>query len=222
MKGLRVVLASVALAAWLSSVPGVTAQTPAASLPSIPTASPAPADCGAAAALLPRTIDDQQLRTTITEGIAAIDPDDLLDPLLASLGRSRDDVCLVAFRFGTGSDSLAGELLRIAGADTTGLGERFAAALRDRLETYGAQASASPVWVDGEPAWQLGVVADGQASDIVIDQLGDTLLLTSGLDSLRRLVPLLAADGAPPPSPSAVPASPVDQPTGSGGSAPAP
>ncbi len=222
MKGLRVVLASVAFAAWLSSVPGVMAQTPAASLPSIPTASPALADCGAVAAILPRTIDDQQLHMTITEGVAAIDPDDLLDPLLASLGRTRDDVCLVAFRFGAGSGSLAGELLRIAGADTTGLGERFAAALHDRLVAYGARASASPADIDGAPAWQLGVVAGGQASDIVIDQLGDTLLLTSGLDALRRLLPLLAADGAPLPSPSAVPASPVDQPTGSGGSAPAP
>src|SRR5690349_10996910 len=92
-----------------SPVPGSSA--PMAS----PIASDGPVDCDPIAARLPRSLDDRALHVTITDGDAAVDPDELLDPLLTQLGRGRRDVCLVVFRYGDGAEEVAGQLLRIAG-----------------------------------------------------------------------------------------------------------
>jgi hypothetical protein len=195
-----------------SGIPGTSvARTPSAPPSAGPAASREPADCGPVAATLPGAIAGQPAQVTITQGVAAIDPDELLDPWLAVLGRSRGDVCLVAFRYGDGHDAIAGQLLRVAGADadTNDLGGDLAAALRDRLVSYGAQATLSLVDVDGDPVWRLAITADGQPSDVLVYQLGDTLLMTFGLDSMGLMLAALRPAGSPAPSPLTVPGSPV-------------
>lgn len=161
--------------------------------PPSPTGSPAVADCSSAIGMLPQTVDDQPLDATMTEGVAAIDPDELLDPLLASLGRTRTDVCVVAFRYGDAPDGLAGQLLRIAGAAVTDLAQQFLDALRERLVAYGAQADRASVEAGGRIVQTLDVTAEGERSQVVVAQLGDVLLLTTGVDAMDRLLPLLAA-----------------------------
>jgi hypothetical protein len=180
-----------------------------------PSAATTPADCGQLVGLLPPSLDDQPLDATATSGVAAIDPDELLDPLLGSLGRARADVCVVAFRYGGASRALAGQLLRISGAESGDLAERFVDALRERLVAYGAQASPSSLQAAGRPVWSLDVTADDQRSQVVAAQLDDIVLLTTGLDAMDRLLPLLVVDLTPSPStavpsPSVVPASPAD------------
>ncbi|MCY7418041.1 MAG: hypothetical protein LH650_06015, partial [Chloroflexi bacterium] len=86
-------LAIVALANWVAALASsVAAQSPAPS-------SPSAADCVPVAALLPPRIDDLVLVSSIVPGVAAIDPEELLDPLLASLGRARWDVCVVVLAY---------------------------------------------------------------------------------------------------------------------------
>jgi len=211
-----------AIAAGMTAV-GAQSSVPLSSPapPSSPTGSPAVADCSAAVGMLPQTVDDQPLDATITEGVAAIDPDELLDPLLASLGRTRADVCVVAFRYGDAPDAPAGQLLRIAGAAVTDLAQRFLDALRERLVAYGAQADRASVEAGGRTVQALDVSAEGDRSQVAVAQLGDVLLLTTGVDALDRLLPLLAAaPGSSPieagptsssavPAPSMAPASPA-------------
>ena len=59
-----------------------------------------PPDCTSAAACCPHPSTTWRSTRPRHSGVAAIDPDELLDPLLASLGRGRPDVCVVAFRYG--------------------------------------------------------------------------------------------------------------------------
>ena len=180
------------------------AASPAASPSASPVASATPADCTPAAARLPRSVDHLRLDATISAGVSAIDPDELLDALLGSLGRTRADVCVVAFRYGGATDSLAGQLLRIAGVRVTDLAERFVDALRDRLVAYGAQASPASVedggGSDGGRIWTLDITAGGQRSQVVATQLEDILLVTSDVAAMNRLRPLLVVGVAPSPS----------------------
>ena len=123
-------------------------------------------------------------------------------------------MCVVAFRYGDAPDALAGQLLRIADVEVADLAERFVGALRERLVAYGAAASPRGVEAGGGSAWMLDVTADGRRSQVVATQLDDTLLLTSGLPAMDRLVPLLLIDvTASPsdalPSPSTAPAGPA-------------
>lgn len=130
------------LAAGTASPPSPPSGVPSPSeQPPSPAASTAPgsADCGSVAARLPAEIDGVPVEQGITAGVAAIDPDELLDPLLVSLGRMRSDVCLVDFHAGKGAGALAGQVLRIAGVDVSDLAERFSSAIGARLRAYGAQ-----------------------------------------------------------------------------------
>jgi len=177
-----------------STSPSPVSQVPSPAPSSAVSPSPAAvvADCSAVAALLPASVDDLTLDATTTSGVAAIDPDELLDPLLASLGRARSDVCVVAFRYGDSPDALAGQLLHIAGAAVPDLAARFADALRLQLVAYGAVASPLAVESDGRPIWTLAISADGTHSKIVAAQLDDTLLLTTAQPAMDRLLALLS------------------------------
>jgi len=196
------VLASIALASPMAAATSspVLSPSPAASPSASPVASATPADCTPAAARLPRSVDHLRLDATISAGVSAIDPDELLDALLGSLGRTRADVCVVAFRYGGATDSLAGQLLRIEGVRVTDLAERFVDALRDRLVAYGAQASPASAQDGGGSIWTLDITAGGQRSQVVATQLEDILLVTSDVAAMNRLRPLLVVGVAPSPS----------------------
>jgi len=205
----RRLLASVLLGAIAtvaaSSITGAQSLHPsgavAASAPPSPgtLASASPADCTAAAALLPRTVDRQHLDAVTSGGVSAIDPDELLDPLLGSLGRSRADVCVVAFRYGAQADALAGQLVRIQGVHVDDLAQQFLDAIRAQLVAYGAQASPASDVEGG--VWTLDVSAGGQRSHVVATQLGDVLLVTSDAAAMDRLLPLLALVATSSPAP---------------------
>jgi hypothetical protein len=201
-----VVLALVAVSTAVGAQSPIPVAPPASGATTTPVASPAPADCTSAAALLPASIDDRSLQATVTSGVAAIDPDELLDPLLASLGRVRTDVCVVSFRYGDAPGALAGGLLRIAGAGVTDLAERFVDAMRERLVAYGAETSPGSVAAGGRTVWSLDVTADGTRSRVLATQIGDNVLLTTDVPTMDRLVPLLVVDGTSSPS-EAVPSS---------------
>ncbi len=200
-----VCLALPEMAATQGSTGAPAASDPAATAPSAPTPSDAapsvpdaagPVDCGSLAALLPSTLEGRAVTITVSPGISAIDPDDLLDPLLASLGRTRDDVCVVAFQYGEGQ-AMAGRLLHIEGAAIPDLAGRFVLALRDRLVEYGAMASAAPTDAAGEPTWQLRITAGGKPSEVMVHGFGDTLLVTSSRASMGRLMGLIPTDPVP-------------------------
>ena len=182
-----------------SAAPPSSAAPSSPGVPSSPGASATAADCTAAAALLPASLDDLPLDATTSPGVAAIDPDELLDPLLAALGRGRSDVCVVAFRYGGAPDALAGQLLRIADVSVPDLAARFAVALRDQLVAYGDEASPQVGESAGQVIWTLGVTADGAASQVVVTQLDDMLLLTTGMPAMERLAPLLVKASTPEP-----------------------
>lgn len=171
------------------------------------TPAPGPADCGPIAARLPAEIDGGRVEHNITAGVAAIDPDELLDPLLASLGRMRSDVCLVDVHAGEGPDALAGQLLHIAGVDVPDLAERFSTAIGARLRAYGAQVLATTVEVGGRTLPVLEVTAAGQPSQILAAQLGDAVLIATTPGAMRRLLPVLGGDPSAPPTTSS-PAAP--------------
>ncbi len=176
----------------------VAAQSPAPS-------SPSAADCVPVAAVLPPRIDDLVLVSNIVPGVAAIEPEELLDPLLGSLGRARSDVCVVVLAYGSGSAAVSGQLLHIQGASVPDLAARFSDAVQERLVAYGAGAVSTVSEVDGRPVWSLVVTAQGQVSQVLAWQMGDTLLVTSDSSAMSRLVPLL--DVTVGPSPSSDPAS---------------
>lgn len=203
---LGVTLALLAVSTAVGARSPVPSAPPASGAATAPVASPASADCTSAAALLPASIDDRPLQATVTSGVAAIDPDELLDPLLASLGRARTDVCVVSFRYGDAPGALTGGLLRITGAGVTDLAERFVDAMRERLVAYGAEASPGSVAAGGRTVWSLHVTADGTRSRVLATQAGDDVLLTTDIPTMDRLVPLLVADATPSPS-AAVPSS---------------
>lgn len=165
----------------------------------------APIDCTATAAHLPRILAGRELHVTITDGVSAIDPDELLDPMLSELGRSHGDVCLVVFRYGDGAEELAGQLLVIAAVDPgIDLAGVFAATMSQQLETYGARASVAPTSLDGDAIWRIDVIADDQPSVILVHQLGDMLLLTSDQAAMRQLLEVLSASPQGSPAPSGV------------------
>ena len=125
--------------------------------------------------------------------------------MLAALGRSRADVCVVAFRYGD-DGALAGQLLRVMDTDAPDLAGRFVAVLRGAVVAQGGAASPSVLDLGGHTIWSLDVLADGQGTRILVWQLGDTLLLTSGLEAMERLVS--AIDSQVGSTPSVAPASP--------------
>ena len=171
----------------------VAAQSPAPSSPSV-------TDCVPVAAVLPPRIDDVVLVSSIVPGVAAIDPEELLDPLLASLGRARSDVCVVVLAYGSGSTAVSGQLLHIQGASVSDLAARFSDAVRERLIGYGAGAVSTVSYLAGQKVWSLDVTTQGQVSQVLAWQLGDTLLVASDPAAMSRLVPLLAVAVGPSPS----------------------
>ena len=168
-----------------------------ASLGPVASASRLPVDCDSTEASLPRVIDGVQVSTTTTAGVSAIDPDDLLDPMLAGLGRTPADVCIVIFRYGQADDALAGQLLRIVDAHVPDLAGRFVAVLRGAVVTQGGTASPSVTDLDGQTIWSLHAVVKGRETDILAWQLDDTLVVTSGLAAMDRLVAAVRAEVAP-------------------------
>ncbi len=209
----RMAALAVGVVALWSGVPGVLAQSldasrPPGSAPITPSASPRSDPCAPMSGL-PAAMDGRTLDVTISEGVTTIDPQDLIDPLLAGLGRTHEDVCVASVGTGHGGDALAGQLLRVAGADAPDLAERLAVTLSDRLTRLGARASASPTDLDGTTVWTLDIVAEGQPTHIVIGQVGDTLLITSDPVALRFLATLLMSAAAPSPSPALRSASPA-------------
>jgi hypothetical protein len=177
---------------------------PSASLGPAASASRLPVDCDSTAASLPRVIDGVQVSTTTTAGVSAIDPDDLLDPMLAGLGRTQADVCIVIFRYGQADDALAGQLLRIVDAHVPDLAGRFVAILRSAVVTQGGTASPSVTDLGGQTVWSLHAEVKGRETEILAWQLGDTLVVTSGLQAMDRLVEAVRGDLAPSPSMTSV------------------
>ncbi|MCY7417472.1 MAG: hypothetical protein LH650_03075, partial [Chloroflexi bacterium] len=107
--------------------------------------------------------------------------------------------------YGSGSATVSGQLLHIQGASVPDLSARFSDAVRERLVAYGAGAVSTVSDVAGRQVWTLDVTAQGQVSQVLAWQLGDTLLVTSDAAAMSRLVPLLAV--ALGPSPFAEPGS---------------
>lgn len=188
----------------------VAGASPDPSGPPAPAMSPPPSrtpvDCAPTAAILPPTIDDVPVTARTTPGVAAIDPDDLLDPMLADLGRTRADVCVVVFRYGEADDALTGQLVRIVDTGASDLAGRFVAILRGAVVAQGGTASPSVLDLGGQTVWSLQVLADGEETRILTWQVGDTLLVTSGLEPMERLLPAVRSRLAP--SPSVTSASP--------------
>lgn len=197
-----------ALALALAATGVASGASPGPSGSPTPVASPSrvPVDCGSTAALLPPAIDGLQVIASTTAGVAAIDPDDLLDPMLAALDRDRTDVCVVVFRYGETDDALVGQLVRIMDTHASDLAGRFVAILRGAVVAQGGTASPSVIDLDGQTIWSLDVLAKGQDTRIMTWQMGDTLLVTSGLEAMERLVPATRGEFAPPSS--TAPASP--------------
>jgi hypothetical protein len=175
---------------------------PSASPVPVPSSSRVPVDCGSTAASLPPTIDGVGVIASTTAGVATIDPDELLDPMLIDLGRTRADVCVVVFRYGEADDALTGQLVRIVDTHASDLAGRFVAMIREAVVGQGGTASPSVLDLDGQTVWSLDVLAGGQDTRVLAWQMGDTLLVTSGLDAMGRLVSAARGQLA---SPSAMP-----------------
>jgi hypothetical protein len=208
----RLVLAlglSLGVAAPAAAPPA--ASSPAASShgPSTSVASPTPsstgvpaADCADLVALLPADLGDGlELRATPTTGVEGIDPDDLLDPFLASVGASRADVCGVDLRAGDETAGSAALVLRVR-ATLPDLADTFAAALAERLRGYGQTVAEDRSDVGGRPVHRLSVTASGATTMVLVAAATpDSVLVTSSDDLLEALLPWLP--GAPEPSASA-------------------
>lgn len=178
--------------------------SPAAS-PVPPGASPA-ADCSDLAASIPERVGaGLVLQAAPTQGVEGIDPDDLLDPLLRSLGRGRPDVCGVTLRIA--DPARAGMLLRIrdGGPD---LAATVAAALAERLRGYGQVVAEDTLQVGEVPVARLLVGPAASATALLVaTTAADVVLLT---DSTELAEVVLAALPRPSPiAPWPSPASPV-------------
>jgi hypothetical protein len=168
-----------------------------------PSTSGVPAvDCADLVALLPADLGDgSALRVTPTTGVEGIDPDDLLDPFLASVGASRDDVCGVDVRAGDDAAGSAALVLRVRGT-LPDLAATFAAALAERLRGYGQTVAEDRSDLGGRPVHRLSVTASGATTLVLVAAATpDSVLVTSSDDLLRGLLPWLP--GAPAPSASA-------------------
>lgn len=143
---------------------------------------------------LPPVIGDGTLRAATSRGVEGIDPDDLLDPLLASLDRTRDDVCGVRFGYPP-ADGPTGQLLRIRDVALEDLATQIGVALAAQLRSYGAQVVDESVTVEGVPGITLSVLADDQSSGLTILTVApDTVLLVSaGTDPSTLLEALVKA-----------------------------
>jgi hypothetical protein len=135
--------------------------------------------------------------------VEGIDPDDLLDPLLRSLGRERTDVCGVTLR--TADPPRVGMLLRIRGGGPD-LAGALAGALADRLRAYGQVVSTDRFEVGGVPVSRLLVGAAASATPLlVIGVTADSVLLTDSTELAETLVAALSQTS--PSVPSGPPAS---------------
>ncbi|MBX3029964.1 MAG: hypothetical protein KF809_07370 [Chloroflexi bacterium] len=177
-----------------SAVP-VPSASAAVDVSPVPSSSAAPiVSCQDLLVALPATMGAGTLRAATSRGIEGIDPDDLLDPLLASLGRSRDDLCGVRFGYPPAAGP-TGELLRIRDVAVDDLATRVGGALVARLRSYGAQVTDESVVVGEVTGLSIVVVADGQTSGLTVLGTGpDTvLLLPAGTDPAELLGALVKA-----------------------------
>jgi hypothetical protein len=156
--------------------------------------SPPMVSCQDLLVALPPVIGDGTLRAATSRGVEGIDPDDLLDPLLASLGRNRDDLCGVRFGYPPATGP-TGQLLRIRDVALDDLATQVGGALATRLRSYGARVADEVVTVDGVPGITLDVLADGQATSLTILAVApDTVLLVpDGTDPSTLLEALVKA-----------------------------
>ena len=181
--------------------PGPTARA----LPASPPSSTAPAlpaaDCRDLAALLPARVGDGiPLTATRTSGVEGIDPDDLLDPFLDSMGLGRSDVCGLSLRTGDDPTDAAALLLRVRGA-RPGLATPFAAAIAKRVRGYGQAVVEDGIDVDGRAVRRLSITASGVATVLLIAAASpDAVLLTESTELLRALLPSLPGEPVPAPS----------------------
>ncbi len=172
-----------------------------------PGASPASADCSDLAAVVSGGLDDGAgLEATPTTGIEAIDPDDLLDPFLSSLGLGRTDVCGVMLRYGP--EPATGMLLWIRDAGP-GLGPSLATALADRLRGYGQAVAEETLAVSGAPVTRLRIASTGGDSLLLVASFGSGPVLLTGSPALVEVVraillgaPFVSPPASPEPSPS--------------------
>jgi hypothetical protein len=167
-------------------------------------------DCSDLVELLPAALtEDLVLTATLTTGVELIDPDDLLDPFLASLGLGRDDLCGVSLRYGDDpAMASAGMLLRVRGTGPD-LAPGVAAALGERLRAYGHEVSEDHLDVGGWPVSRLSVTATGVTTVLLVAAATpDSVLLTASIELLEAVLPSLAR--APSPSvPAGASASPA-------------
>ncbi|MFN8517868.1 MAG: hypothetical protein U0667_00445 [Chloroflexota bacterium] len=175
--------------------------TPGAAGSPGPAASHEPAACLDLLDLPPEDLGDDRLLTAeAASGVEDFDPDDMLDPFLASLGLDRDDVCSVGIRYGPAATTdLIGLLVRVRGAGT-GLGEGLASALADRLREYGNEVTQESIDVPPKVATRLRIVASGAETQLLVaDAASDVALVTPSQELLEALLPLVPA-ASPQPS----------------------
>lgn len=191
----RHVRAGLALAIALAMAPGAAAaQSPE---PSVAPSAAAAAACDDLASLLPGEVGDGlALEAEVGEGVDGFDPDDMLDPFLASLGLGREAVCSVGIRYGPTTSDQIGLLVRVQGAGP-GLAEGLATALAERLREYGSEVRQEAVGLPSGPATRLSIVASGDASALLVAAAtADAALLTPSEALALALLPL-AADPVP-------------------------
>lgn len=205
----RALLLGVVLAVTPGNIGARSSEPPRSSGPSMapagsPGPSPAPssagsspaADCTDLALLLPSELGDGlTLTAEVADDVAGLDPDDLLDPFLRTLGRHRADLCSVSIRYGAEPTDLVGLLLRVRGAGP-GIAKVLAGALAERLREYGGEVSLESVDVPTGSATRLGISASGEETLLLMAAATtDSVLLTpSGmlLEVLLEALPPLA------------------------------
>jgi len=163
-------------------------------------------DCSNLAASMSETVGEGgALEATATSGVEGIDPDDLLDPLLRSLGLERTDVCGVTLR--TADPARVGMLLRFRGGGTD-LAKALAVALADRLRSYGQVVREDALQVGGVLVTRLLVGPTTSATPLlVVAATTDSVLLADSPELAEAL--LAALPHASPTPPLGVPMSPT-------------
>lgn len=168
-----------------------------------PSGSPrGPVDCADLEVLLPTDLGEGLgLTAEVGSGVDGFEPDDMLDPLLGSLGLGRDDVCSVGIRYGSPPTDLIGLLVRVRGAGP-GLAGNLAGALAERLREYGSEVLEETFETPGGSATRLRIHASGTESQLLVTAATTDTALLTGSESLLDALPL------PGPGPS-LPASPL-------------
>jgi hypothetical protein len=206
---LALALVTVAVPTSASSAADIASTGPAASQAVTPSPAPA-ADCTDLVALLPANLGDgSALTATPTVGVQGIDPDDLLDPFLASVGAGRDDVCGVSLRADDEAVGSVALLLRVRGSGP-GLAATFSAALADRLRGYGRSVAEDDTAIEGSTVHRLTITSSGATTVLLVAAATpDSVVVSPSHDLLAHLLPWLpgapSASSSVPPGPSGGP-----------------